>query len=266
MIRPTDTPLRRSVGPYPSALVAVLAITALFGCHSKAPEDAVVAKSNDHEITLGLFAAYTQQMAGGKPEQLDKNYRERLLQQLVQLTIAAEREAALEDRSTAYAAELERLRIFARAGATRAGVFAEPSSAELRAAYDAFVGTQPPAEFHVAHILVPTEALAFGVIRRLGQGANFASLAKAESVDESNTLSGDLGWVRPGHLPKLFTDAASSLKPGDYTRQPVKTQYGWHVIRLLETRPATVPPLAEVHAQLVENLKQKRYAAFLGKR
>lgn len=257
--------MRRQTLVLANSLAGVLAIATLFGCSSKAPEDVVVAKAGDHEITAGLFAAYTQQVARGKPDQLDAAYRERLLQQLVQLTAAAEQEAALADRNTAYAATLERLQLFARAGATRAGVFAEPSAAELQTAYEAFVKSQPPAEFHVAHILVPTEALAMGVIRRLGQGANFAALAKAESADDSRVRGGDLGWVRPGRLPKPFTDAVAALKPGSYTQQPVKTPYGWHVIRVMETRATPVPPLADVRAQLVVNLQQARYAAFLQK-
>lgn len=213
---------------YALTLAGLLAASAMVGCSTQAPEDVVVAKAGDQEISAGLFSAYTQQVARGKPEQLDAAYRERLLQELVQLTTAAEREAALADRITAYNAALERLQLFARAGATRAGVFAEPSTAELNAAYDAFVTSQPPAEFHVAHILVPTEALAMGVIRRLGEGANFAAVAKAESADDSRARGGDLGWIRPGHLPKPFTDAAAKLKAGDYTKQPVKTPYGWH--------------------------------------
>lgn len=253
--------MTRTLVKYATVLVAV---AVLAGC-AKAPgsDDRVVAHAGDHEITQGLFAAYTQQVARGKPEQLDAAYRERLLKELVQLTVAAEREAALADRDTAYRAALERLQLFARAGATRAGVFAEPSAAELQAAYDAFVNGQPPAEFHVAHILVPTETMALGLVRKLAEGANFATLAKAESADDSRARGGDLGWVRPGPLPKPFTDAVATLKAGEYTKTPVKTPYGWHVIRVLETRRADVPPLADVRAQLVVNLQQQRYEAFL---
>jgi peptidyl-prolyl cis-trans isomerase C len=246
-----------------ATLAMGLTVITTAGCSSKAPEDAVIAQAGDREITAGLFAAFTQQVARGKPEQLDAAYRARLLQQLVQLTNAAEAEAAKNDRSTGYTAELQRLDLFAKAGATRAGVFVAPTETELQQAYDAFVKSQPAAEFHVAHILVPTKSIALGVIRRLGEGANFAALAKAESADDSRGRGGDLGWVHPGPLPKAFTDAVAALKPGDYTRQPVKTPYGWHVIRVLETRPAAVPPLASVHAQLVVNLQQQRYEAFL---
>ena len=241
-----------------------LAALLIAGC-AEAPsgEDIVIARTGDREITNGLFAAYTQQVARGKPEQLDAVYRAQLLQQLVQLTKAAENEAALKDRDTGYSLELQRLDLLAKAGATRAGIFALPTEAELQQAYDAFVKSQPAAEFHVAHILVPTETIALGLVRRLGEGANFAALAKTESADDSRARGGDLGWVRPGRLPKPFTEAVASLKQGEYTRQPVKTRYGWHVIRVLETRPAVVPSLADVRAQLVVNLHQQRYAAFL---
>lgn len=247
-------------------LAGACVLLALAGCAPKSAEDTVVAKVGNREITAGLFAAYTAQVARGKPEQLDAAYRERLLRQLVQLTAAAEAEAARAERSTAYAADLQRLQLFAKAGATRAGVFAKPTPAELQQAYAAFVASQPPAEFHVAHILVPTENVALGVVRKLVTGANFAALARTESADDSSSRGGDLGWIHPGKLPKAFTDAAAALKPGQYTQQPVKTPYGWHVIQLVATRPAAVPPLANVQAQLVVNLQQERYAAFLQKR
>ena len=242
----------------------LLGIALLGGC-TKAPsgEDAVVARAGEREITAGLFAAYTQQVARGKPEQLDAAYRARLLQQLVQVTKAAEAEAALKDRGTRYSVELLRLDLLAKAGATRAGAFAAPTEAELHQAYDAFVKSQPAAEFHVAHILVPTETIALGVIRRLGEGANFAALAKTESVDDSRGRGGDLGWLHTGSLPKPFTEAVAALKPGDYTHIPVKTPYGWHVIRVLETRPGAVPPFEDVRAQLATNLQQQRYETFL---
>ena len=246
-----------------AVLAALLFVVSLAGCAGKSPEEVVVTKAGDREITAGLFAAYIKQVAKGTPEQLDQAYRERLLQQLVQLTLAADREVALADKKTAAQAELQRLELYAKAGAARAGVFAAPTQAELQQAYDAFVKGQPAAEFRVAHILVPTENMALGIIRQLGQGKDFANLARNQSADDSRSRGGELGWIHPGPLPKEFTDAVAALKIGQYTTQPVKTPYGWHVIRLLETRSATVPPLADVQAQLVVNLQQQRYENFL---
>jgi len=248
---------------FAAVLTGVLFAVFLLGCAGKSPEDMVVAKAGEREITAGLFAAYTKQVAKGTPDQLDRAYRQRLLQQLVQLTLAADREAVLADKKTAAQAELQRLELYAKAGATRAGVFAAPTKAELQQAYAEFVKSQPPAEFRVAHVLVPTENLARGVIRRLSAGEKFAALARSESADDSRSRGGDIGWVHPGHLPKPFVDAVAALKLGQYTVQPVKTPYGWHVIRLLESRPAAVPPLADVQAQLAVNLQQQRYENFL---
>lgn len=245
---------------------ALLLACSLAACRSSSSgTEAVVATAGSHNITAGLFAAYVQQVAHGPPEKLDPTYRARLLQELVQITSAAEAEAQLADRETGYAVELQRLNLLANAGAKRAGVFAEPSEATIQQAYAAFVNSHPAAEYRVAHVLVPTEAAALGVIRKLTNGADFATLAKTESADESRTRGGEIGWVHPGALPKTFTEAAVALAPGQYTTQPVKSPYGWHVIRLLERRTSSAPPLAEVRAQLVANLQHEKYEAFLAK-
>jgi peptidyl-prolyl cis-trans isomerase C len=250
----------------PAAARAILVGASLIGtvgCSSKSPNDVVVAKAGEHEISAGLFAAYTKRVAHGTPERLDAAYRERLLQQLVQLTTVAETEAARREPDVGYRLELQRLELLAKAGATRAGVFTPPTSVELQQAYDAFVKAQPPAEFHVAHILVPTESIALGLIRQLNEGGDFAALARTQSADDSRHRGGDLGWIRQGKLPKPFTDAVAELRPGTATQKPVNTPYGWHVIRVLEARPAAVPALADVRAQLAVNLQQQRYEAFL---
>ena len=246
--------------------VTVLLTGILTACGSSSSgTEAVVATAGSHNITAGLFAAYVQQVAHGPPEKLDPTYRARLLQELVQITSAAEAEAQLADRETGYAVELQRLNLLANAGAKRAGVFAEPSEATIQQAYAAFVNSHPAAEYRVAHVLVPTEAAALGVIRKLTNGADFATLAKTDSADESRTRGGEIGWVHPGALPKTFTEAAAALAPGQYTTQPVKSPYGWHVIRVLERRTSSAPPLAEVRAQLVANLQHEKYEAFLAK-
>jgi len=253
--------------PYSRRLLAaapVLLVAILSGCSQQpTADDAVVATAGDRDISAGLFAAYTQQTARGAPEKLDATYRERLLKELVQVTVAAEAEAKLGDKSTAYAVELQRLEMLAKVGAKRAGVFDQPDEAAVQKVYADFVRSSPAAELRVSHILVPTEAMAVGVIRKLMGGADFAALAKAESADESRLRGGEVGWVRTGTLPKPFMDAAAALTPGQYTTQPVKTPYGWHVIRLLETRTVSAPPLSSVRAQLVANLQQAKYEEFL---
>jgi peptidyl-prolyl cis-trans isomerase C len=249
------------------ACVLVTTVVGVSACQKKANPNAAggttLSTANGQQVDAGLFAAYVQQTARSTPERLDAATRARLLQDLANLQTAADNAARDQDAATRYAVELQRLELLSRAGATKAGVFAEPSQADLEAAYQAFIAERPASEFHVAHILVPTENIALDVIRRLSEGGNSAAIAAKDSGDDSKTRGGDIGWIYPGKLPKPFTDAVQGLEVGQYTRQPVQTAYGWHVIKLLETRGRDAPSLESVRAQLVVNLQQERYRAYL---
>jgi peptidyl-prolyl cis-trans isomerase C len=179
------------------------------------------------------------------------------------LKAAAEAGETRADPQTIQEIELRRLELLAHSAAQAAGVFTPPSEADLQAAYEQYKARLPAQEFHVAHILVATEDAARLLIIELQGGADFSKLASVRSADDSKNQGGDLGWVVPGKLPTEFTDAVAQLKPGQITARPVKTIYGWHVIKLIETRPATAPPFEQVKAQLSVNLQKERYDRFL---
>ena len=149
------------------------------------------------------------------------------------------------------------------AAANAGGVNATPTDTQIHEAYQAYVTALPAREYHVAHILVATGIVAQAVIVRLDKGERFDELARQASADDSGARGGDLGWILPGHLPEAFVKAVQTLKVGEYARKPVKTPYGWHVIKLLEARAPNAPPLDEVRAQLIQNIKAKRYQEFL---
>jgi len=86
---------------------------------------------------------------------------------------------------------------------------------------------------------------------------------QSESADDSKSRGGDLGWIAPGKLPAEFTGALRDLKAGQLAPKPVHTIYGWHLIKLIETRVATAPPFDQVKAQLATTLQQERYGKFL---
>ena len=81
-----------------------------------------------------------------------------------------------------------------------------------------------------------TQDAAQKIIDQLKKGAKFEDLAKKESIDSSKEQGGDLGWFSPSNMVKPFADAVAALKKGEYTQTPVQTQYGWHVIQLIDTR------------------------------
>ncbi|PUA19079.1 peptidylprolyl isomerase [Glaciimonas sp. PCH181] len=136
------------------------------------------------------------------------------------------------------------------------------SDADIKAEYDKFKATAGDKEYHARHILVENEADAKAIIAKLKGGAKFEDLAKQSKDPGSAANGGDLGWATPVSFVKEFSDALVALKPGQITETPVKTQFGYHVIRLEESRPAKIPTLAEVKPQITEALQQKKLQAY----
>ncbi len=139
----------------------------------------------------------------------------------------------------------------------------EPTEEELKAEYDARVAEMPKVEFHARHILVDDEAKAKDLIAQIDKGASFEKLATENSKDGSATEGGDLGWIMAAQMVKPFADALQQLEIGKYTATPVKSDFGWHVIKLEETRAATPPPYESVKPQLGPMVNQKKFEAHL---
>lgn len=109
-------------------------------------------------------------------------------------------------------------------------------------------------ERHARHILLKTEDEAKDIIAKLSKGSDFADMAKKQSTGLSAPNGGDLGWFGPGRMVKSFDDAAQDLAVGTFTKTPVQTQFGWHVILVEDTRPMKVPDFAEIRSLLVNEL------------
>jgi peptidyl-prolyl cis-trans isomerase C len=118
-------------------------------------------------------------------------------------------------------------------------------------------------EYHAEHILVPTKEKAEQLIKKLKGGAKFEDVAKAESTDGSKTNGGDLGWFTLARMVKPFGDAVKTLKKGETTPEPVQTQFGWHIIKLVDTRDVTPPPFDQVKPQVTKQLIQKELIAYV---
>ena len=135
----------------------------------------------------------------------------------------------------------------------------ETTEEELKAEYDRRIAELPASEYRARHILVDDEALAKDLIAQLEKGANFEELARKHSKDGSAQEGGDLDWFIPGQMVKPFADAVQQLEKGKYTATPVKSEFGWHVIRLEETRTTTPPPFDAVKAQLEPLARQQKF-------
>jgi peptidyl-prolyl cis-trans isomerase C len=130
------------------------------------------------------------------------------------------------------------------------------SDSELRAEYDTQVAAMPK-EYKARHILVDNKESAEAVISKLQTGSDFSKLATAESKDSSAKNGGDLGWFSPQSMVKPFADAVVALQKGEYTKEPVQSEFGWHVIMLDDVRSPEVPEFDQVKQQ-VEMLSQRK--------
>ena len=141
---------------------------------------------------------------------------------------------------------------------------------EAKAEYDRVVGSQAPAagakEYKARHILVEKEDEAKAIIAQLKKGAKFEDIAKKQSKDPgSGAQGGDLGWANPsGYVPE-FADALKKLNKGQLSDAPVKSQFGYHIIRVDDVRDAKAPELPsfeQVKPQVVQQLQQQKLVKF----
>ncbi|MEN8214073.1 MAG: peptidylprolyl isomerase [Pseudomonadota bacterium] len=137
------------------------------------------------------------------------------------------------------------------------------SEEELKTAYDKAFMENKSIEYKARHILVDDEAKAKELIGKLDGGADFAELAKENSTGPTGKSGGDLGWFSPEMMVEPFRDAIAAMEKGKYSKEPVKTQFGWHVILLEESRDQEPPALATVKPQLEQQLKSEKLRALL---
>ncbi|MBC8131117.1 MAG: peptidylprolyl isomerase [Rhizobiaceae bacterium] len=140
------------------------------------------------------------------------------------------------------------------------------TDAELKARYDAEVAKIAPVEeVHARHILVKTKDEALAVVKELDGGADFMTVAASKSSGPSGPEGGDLGFFGPGQMVPPFETAAFALAIGTYTKEPVETQFGWHVIQVTEKRQQPQPAFDEVKDQVRQVVMREKYMEIVQK-
>lgn len=133
------------------------------------------------------------------------------------------------------------------------------TEADTKAAYEQYKKELGDKEYNARHILVKTQAEANDILAQIKKGGDFAKLAKEKSLDTaSKEKGGDLGWFSVAGWVKPFTDAVVVLKKGEVTAAPVQTQFGWHVIKMIDTRATQVPSYDKVKENLERTLQQRK--------
>ncbi len=137
------------------------------------------------------------------------------------------------------------------------------TDADIKAEYDKFAASNSGKEFKARHILVEKEADAKAIIAQLKKGGKFEDIAKKSSKDPgSGANGGDLDWAAAGSYVPEFSEALAKLEKGKMTETPVKTQFGYHIIRLDDTREAQLPKFDEVKPQIAQQLTQQKLAKY----
>jgi peptidyl-prolyl cis-trans isomerase C len=167
----------------------------------------------------------------------------------------------------AQAIEVQRLKIMSNAALSTMAQDIKVTDDELKKAYEEVKKTAARTEFKARHILVKDEATAKKIIKELEKkDADFGELAKKYSeVSTAKTDGGALDWFDANLMPKPFADAIAKMKTGTTTKEPVQTQFGWHVINLQETRTAEPPNFEDTKPQLTAMVQHQKLAVEVNK-
>lgn len=135
------------------------------------------------------------------------------------------------------------------------------TDAEIQAAYDKEKAAAGDKEYHISHIAVEKEDDAKAIISKLKSGAKFEELAKQSKDTNSASRGGDLDWVTPAAIPQ-FAQVMTTLQKGQFTETPIKTEMGYHVVRMNDTRTAKFPTLEEIKPQIGEALQKQKVGVY----
>jgi len=256
----------------PAALGLALALTACDrpqssgpGFQSAIPGTAVITV-NGTTITQPVFESFdsAQGLSPATPD--NREARQKLAKQLTDLELLAQDAVhqKLDKEAELDSSLLAQYYTTLAGAAVQRYTQAHPLSDEqIKAAYEEWIKDLPKTEYHARHILVADEATAQSILERLKKGEDFAKLAAELSTDPSKGNGGDLGWFTPDQMVAPFAEAVTSLSAGQTSPAPVKTDFGWHVVKLEETRPMPVPKLEESRDAVTNHANNKQVEAYL---
>ncbi|MBP2550144.1 peptidyl-prolyl cis-trans isomerase C [Neorhizobium galegae] len=244
---------------------AAVAVAVFFQAPAFAQADAVVAKVGGVEIHQSELDAAIANLSQQYQQMPDDQKKVAALSQIIDIKLVSKKaeEAGLQNsddfkKRMAFLQERELHNAYLRQQ------FETLKPEEVKARYDKEVAAMPKEEeIHARHILVKTEDEAKAIIKQLDEGKDFIELAKAKSEDTSKSDGGDLGYFTKGRMVPEFEEAAFALDKGAYTKTPVKSQFGYHVIKVEDKRDAQPPAFDQVEPQVRQIVMQEKYSAII---
>ena len=251
------------IGTY--RLVSALVALTIAGISAHAE---TVLTVNGATIDSNVLEFYIQSRTNRPAAQATAEERDTLTKELTDIYILATQEEAerlAQNPRISAQLELQRRGILAQAVANEFFANSTVTDEEIATEYAEQVKVAPTEQFKARHILVGTQAEALEIINELNNGADFIELAKSKSTGPSGPNGGDLGWFSPNQMVPEFSAAVQKLSDGSYTKEPVQTQYGWHVIMREASRQSEAPPLESSKPQITQAIKNRKFQEHLAK-
>ncbi len=252
-----------------SKLAAALLVSALVSAPAFAVEKAkgkAFATVNGTAIQQATADAFmAEQKAQGAPDspELQAAVREELIRR--ELLAQEAKKMGLDKKPDITAqAELSRQAVFVRAYLQQYAKAHPISDEQLKDDYNKVTAQLGGTEYKARHVLVENEDDAKAIIANLKKGAKFEELAKQSKDPGSKENGGDLGWSSAASYVKPFGDALAKLEKGKYTETPVKSEFGYHVILLEDSRPLTPPPFEQIKPQMAQRAQQQQIEKMVG--
>ena len=234
-------------------------------CSSAASAETVFT-INGTAVDSAVIDVYFESRLGQPGAQPTPEQRTVLIGELRDIYLLSTQELAGElvsDPMLAAQIELQRQGAIAQAVAANFFQNVVVSEEEILAEYNAQIEVAPALQFKARHILVATQGEAVDLITQLDGGANFEELAKEKSTGPSGPDGGDLGWFSPDQMVPEFSTAVAAMEDGQFTKEPVQTQFGWHVILREESRDSEPPTLESARDAINQKMQQTKFEAHL---
>ncbi len=245
------------------SLLSVAAISA-----SAIASAETVATVNGIDIDSTLATIYLESRIRKPESEATAEQKDAILRELMDLYLLSTQPEAAElanDQAVKAQIELQTRSAIAKAVVGNYMARNAATEEEITAAYDIRIELTENLQFKVRHILVEAQATAVDLVAQLGKGGDFAELAKTHSIGSSGPLGGELNWFSSEQMVKPFSDAVAALSDGDFTKEPVQTEFGWHVILRMETRRTDPAPLESVRDEIKESIEQTKFLEYMEK-
>jgi peptidyl-prolyl cis-trans isomerase C len=251
----------RAAGLLPAMMAGLIGLSASFAAGAE-----TVKTVNGVAIDSSVLEFYMQSRTNRPPAQVSAEERDMLLNELTDIYLLTTQASAADiqkEPQIAAQIELQRRGILAQAIASRFFESATVSDEQIAAEYESQRAMAPPMQYKARHILVESQGEAADIIKSLDEGGDFIETAKTRSTGPSGPNGGDLGWFSPNQMVAPFSNAVSELEDGAYTKSPVQTEFGWHVILREDSREAEAPPLDTVRNEIEQVLQQRQFQQHL---